>query len=58
MGQINERKIDPATLFDALKAELERYGWRLTIVRNAQGVESIKPVKIERDEVIKLSAAN
>ena len=57
MSAINDRKIDPATLFDALQSELERYGWRLTIVRNAQGVESVKPVKVDRDDVIKLPAA-
>ena len=57
MSAINERKIDPATLFESLQSELERYGWRLTITRNAHGVESVKPVKVDRDDVIKLPAA-
>jgi hypothetical protein len=58
MDQIADGKIHPETLFDELTALLTRYGWRLTIGKDAHGQTTIKPVKVQRDVIQLAEAAN
>jgi hypothetical protein len=48
LERITDRKIDPETFFDALQAQLTKYGWTLYKGADPKGVETLKVAKTGR----------